>query len=161
MVGAPVKEQVQHHQGAHPSMVAIGAACLIVAIAVGILGRVSGTTVEKVGDTTTTKSWPSETLITSLLAVGAVLVIVGFLWDRITSIKVAGAEIGLSDDEKEKVADALTEKVPEGAKPEEAAKAALSVVSALTEQKAAGGGLTDADISTMVERHTQDLQPAG
>lgn len=44
MVGAPVKEQVQQKQGAHASMVAIGAACLIVAIAVGILGRVSGTT---------------------------------------------------------------------------------------------------------------------
>jgi hypothetical protein len=132
-----------------------------VAILVGILGRVSGSTVEKVGNETTTKSWPSETLITSLLAVGAVLVIVGFLWARITSIKVAGAEIGLSDDEKEKVAEALTEKMPEDAKPDEAAKAALSALAALTEQKAAGASLTDAEISTVVEQHTQDLRQAG
>jgi hypothetical protein len=160
MVDAPVKERVQQMEGARASMVAIGAVCLIVAIAVAILGRVSGTTVEKIGDTTTTKSWPSEALITSLLAIGAVLVIVGFLWTRITSITVLGAEIGLSADEKEMVANALTKKVP-GAKPEAAAKAALNVVSALTEQKAAGAALTDADISTMVEQHTQDLQRAG
>ena len=127
----------------------------------GDIGPSLGYHRREAGDTTTTKSWPSETLITSLLAIGAVLVIVGFLWARITSIKVAGAEIGLSDDEKEKVANALTEKVPEGANPEEAAKAALSAVSALTEQKATGAALTDADISTMVEQHTQDLQPAG
>jgi hypothetical protein len=161
MADAPVTEQVEQKQGAHKWMVGIGVACLIVAIVVGILGRISGSTVHKVGDTTITKSWPSETLITSLLAVGAVLVIVGFLWARITSIKVAGAEIGLSDDEKTKVAEALTKKVPEDAKPEEAAKAALNVMTALTEQKATGAALTDAEISTAVDQHTQDLPRAG
>ena len=157
----PVKEQVQQKEGAHAWMVVIGVACLAVAVAIGILGRVSGSIVEKVGDTTTTKSWPSETLITSLLAVGAVLVIVGFLWARITSIKVAGAEIGLSDDEKNKVAEALTQEVPEDAKPEEAAKAALNVMTALTDKKAAGAALTDAEITTAVAQHTHDLPRAG
>jgi heme/copper-type cytochrome/quinol oxidase subunit 2 len=151
------RSQVQQKKGAHVSMVIIGAVCLIVAILVGILGRVSGSTVKKVGDETTTKSWPSETLITSLLAVGAVLIIVGFLWARITSIKVAGAEIGLSDDEKRKVADTLTEKVPNDAKPGEVAQAAMNVVTALTEEKAAGASLTDDQISTVVDQHTKGL----
>jgi hypothetical protein len=156
-----VKEQVEQKQGAHKWMVVIGVSCLSAAVVTAILGRVSGSSVEKVGTTTTTKAWPSETLITSLLAVGAVLVIVGFLWARITSIKVAGAEIGLSDDEKKKVAAALTQKVPEDVKPEEAATAAMSVVTALAEQKAAGAALTDAEISKAVEQHTQGLASNG
>jgi hypothetical protein len=156
-MAAPGKEQVEQRQGAHGWMVGIGAACLIVAIVVGILGRVLGSTVVKVGDTTTTKSWPSETLITSLLAVGAVLVIVGFLWARITSIKVAGAEIGMSDDEKAKAAKAISEKVPGNAPPQDAANAAFNVANALTEQKAAGAALTDAEISQVVNQHTQNL----
>jgi heme/copper-type cytochrome/quinol oxidase subunit 2 len=156
-----VKERVEQKTGAHGWMVFIGVVCLIVAIAVAIFGRVSGSTVEKIGDVTTTKAWPSETLITSLLTVGAVLVIVGFLWARITSIKVAGAEIGLSDDEKKTVSDTLTKKMPEGAKPEAAAQAALGVATALTEQKAAGASLTDDQISKVVEQHTKDLTTAG
>src|SRR4051795_9095378 len=137
VAGEVVKEQVEQKQGAHAWMVVIGGACLVLTIAVGILGRVSGSTVEKVGDTTTTKSWPSETLITALLAVGAVLIVVGFLWARITTIKVAGAEIGMSAREQEQIADNLTSKVPADAEPAEAAKAAAGVVAALTEEKAA------------------------
>jgi len=156
MVGQPV-EQIEQKRGAHVWMVIIGSACLGVAIAVGILGRLSGSTVEKVGGKTTTKSWPSETLITSLLAVGAVLIIVGFLWARITSIKVAGAEIGLSDDEKEKVAETLTAKVPKEANAEDAAKAAVGVVTALTQEKVAGTSLTNDRIATVVEEHTKHL----
>jgi hypothetical protein len=150
-------EQVQQKEGAHDGMVAIGAVCLAVAILVGILGRVSGSTVEKVGDTTITKFWPSEALITSLLAVGAVLIIAGFLWARITSIKVAGAEIGLSDAEKEAVAKTLTEKVPEDADPKKATEAMVNAVAALTEEKAAGAPLTPDQISTVAEQHTRDL----
>jgi hypothetical protein len=71
-----------------------------------------------------------------------VLIIVDTCAPRITSIKVAGAEIGLTDEERKKVADTLTVKVPEDAKRGEAAKAAVSVMAARTEEKAAGAPLT-------------------
>lgn len=160
MAGEAV-EHVQQKQGAHKGMVAIGAVCLIAAIVVALLGRASGSTVVKVGDTTTTKSWPSESLITSLLAVGAVLVVVGFLWARITTIKVAGAEIGLSDAEKTEVAKTLTEKVPEDADPKQATEAMVNAVTALTEEKAAGTPLTPDRISTVADQHTKELAKPG
>jgi heme/copper-type cytochrome/quinol oxidase subunit 2 len=160
-MAAQAAEQVQQKKGAHVAMVAIGAVCLIVATVVAVLGRASGSTVEKVGDTTTTKSWPSETLITSLLAVGAVLIIVGFLWARITTIKVAGAEVALSDAEKKDVADTLTEKVPEDADPKEAAAATVNVMTALTEEKATSGPLTQAKISAVADQHFEGLTTSG
>jgi hypothetical protein len=54
----------------------------------------------------------------------------------------------------------LKEKVPENAKPKEAAEAALSVGAELTEQKAAGASLTDKRISELVNQHTDDLPTA-
>lgn len=51
---------------------------------------------------TTTKSLISDTELTGVLSVGAVLIIIGLLWSRITVIKVLGAEVDLSSNEQKK-----------------------------------------------------------
>ncbi len=55
--------------------------------------------------TTTTKNVPSDELIMAALGAGAVLVAVGGLYGRITSLTLpSGVEVELSQEEKEKVA---------------------------------------------------------
>jgi Na+-transporting methylmalonyl-CoA/oxaloacetate decarboxylase gamma subunit len=64
--------------------------------------------------TTKTKSGPSEGLLTALLGSGAALVVVGFLYGRISSIKLpGGVEVGLTKDEEDKAAEKVGEKLKE------------------------------------------------
>lgn len=62
--------------------------------------------------TTTIKNAPSDALLTAVLATGAVLILVGYLYDRITSIKLpGGTEIGLSSDETKTARNQVTRRL--------------------------------------------------
>lgn len=69
----------------------------------GNTATTTATTPSAQSKTTTTKSVPSDTILTALLSAGAVLILVGFFYGRISSIKVLGAEIGLTPEEADKV----------------------------------------------------------
>lgn len=71
--------------------------------------------------TTKTQAGPSESLLTAVLGAGAALIVVGFLYGRISSIKLpGGAEIGLTPDEKQRMLEKAV-----AANPEEPAKVAM------------------------------------
>ena len=135
--GAQSNQRVVLAAGAHEALVAIGLVLAVLAVAVAVSGRVAGTTVTKKGDTTTTKSWPSETEFTALLSSGAVLVLTGFLWTRISAIKLpGGAEIDLNSDEQQKTAAAVAAKMGPDAPPQKVAEATQKAVSAVRRAKA-------------------------
>ena len=86
-------------------IVVIGLLVLGLFVAAAIFNRAVGSkTVEDKTvaskTTTVTKSVFSDTELTGLLAVGAVLVLVGFLYERITVIKLLGQEIDLNPNEQ-------------------------------------------------------------
>ncbi len=123
--------------GAHRALVAIGVVLVLLALAVAVVGRLAGTVVTKNGDSTTTKSWPSDTDFTALLSSGAVLVLTGFLWSRISAIKLpGGAEIDLSSDEQKQTAAAVAEKLGPNAAPQKVAEETQKAVSAVRRAKA-------------------------
>jgi hypothetical protein len=123
--------------GAHKVLVAIGLLLVLLALAVAVFGRVAGTTVTKKGETTTTKAWPSETEFTALLSAGAVLVLTGFLWSRISAIKLpGGGEIDLNSDEQKKTAAAVAAKLGPDASPQKVAEETQKAVSAVRRAKA-------------------------
>lgn len=97
--------------------------------------------------TTTTKNAPSDELLTALLGTGAVLIVVGLLYGRISTIKLpGGAEISLTDNELKKTAEAAAEKHPED--PKKAALVAQEVQDRLLKEKARGSfELPDAKIA--------------
>jgi len=146
------------------SLVVLGVALIALFLAGLVLARAYGTkTVEKstpssstateVTKTTTAKNLPSDTLLTALLATGAILVFVGLLYTRMSSIKLPGAgEIDFitpTDKEKEQVANKVTEVV--------------------NEKKAAGETVTEADaakvavdaLANLAEQKKQILKGAG
>ena len=86
---------------------------------------------------TTTKEWPSDTLLTALLATGAVLFTVGLLYARISVIKVpGGGEITLSQEEKDKVAEKVAEKVNANqVSPEDAPRVTMAALERLAVEK--------------------------
>jgi flagellar basal body-associated protein FliL len=85
----------------------------------------SSSTATVLTTTTQTKSLPSDTLLTAILATGAILVVVGYLYTRISAIKVPGAgEVDfITDDEKKQLQTKVQEAVAEK---EKAAKQQVS-----------------------------------
>jgi len=140
--------------GAHEALVAIGVALVIVAILVGAAARLSGNTVTKEGDKTTTKSWPSDTQVSALLGAGAALILTGFLWTRITAVKLpGGAEIDLNSAEQEKAAEKIGDKLSQAKDAKKIATETQKTMSALRRTKGRIGTteLSDHDISAVVE----------
>jgi flagellar basal body-associated protein FliL len=99
------------------------------------------------------KSVPSETLLTAVLASGAVLILVGVLYARINSIKLpGGAEIGLSTEEKESAAKKVAEVLPADADAKTAAKVTLATTDKMRHAKTTGAfNVPDAKIGEIVE----------
>src|SRR5215211_2833606 len=127
---------------------------VIVAILVGAAARLSGNTVTKEGDKTTTKSWPSDTQVSALLGAGAALIITGFLWTRITAVKLpGGAEIDLNSAEQEKAAEKIGDKLSQAKDAKKIATETQKTMSALRRTKGRIGTteLSDHDISAVVE----------
>lgn len=120
------------------ALVVIGAALIILAIVVAALSwglgskttetepskSAAASTVEK---TKKTYSGPSDSLLMAVIGSGAALILVGFLYGRISSIKLpGGVDIGLTAEEKEKAATKTLEKLeslPGETSPADAAKA--------------------------------------
>jgi len=91
----------------------------------------SGSTTTATGGTskTTTKGMPSEAVLLSLLGTGAILVLAGALYNRLSAIKLpGGAEITLTPEEREQVAAKVAEKAGAGADPEAVARATAAAL---------------------------------
>jgi hypothetical protein len=89
----------------------------------------------------TTKSAPSDSLLTTVLGAGAALIIIGVLYGRISTIKLpGGVEIGLTKNEEDKAAKMIGEKLKEKADgevdPVETAKATQEAADLLLQAKA-------------------------
>jgi hypothetical protein len=139
-------------EGAHRWLVCIGVALILAAVALDLGGALAGTTVTKVGTTTTTTAWPSDTQIATILAAGALLVLTGFLWTRITTIKLpGGGELDLTRDEKETVAAKVADAVDGQLDPKQVAEVALDTASTLRATKAGPTKLGEAEIARVVE----------
>jgi hypothetical protein len=111
--------------------------------------------------TTTTKSKdaPSETLLTALLASGAVLILVGVLYARINSIKLpGGAELTLTEKEEEAATEKVAAVLPDDADPQTVAKVMQATLAKMQEEKAAGRiTVPEAKIEHIVEEVTPAL----
>jgi hypothetical protein len=112
-----------------------------------------GTETKKV---TKTKDGPSESLLTALLGAGAGLIVIGFLYGRISSIKLpGGTEIGLTAEEKKTATQKAIEANPND--PEKAAEVALVAEDHLLAQKinsAAAATLPESKIDEALEAAT-------
>jgi hypothetical protein len=107
-------DRVTNAAGGSPGRLALfwtGAVLVVAALAVAAVawsvGSETTTTPATTGaaSTTSTTSPPSDNLIIAILASGAALILAGGLYGRITSLKLpGGVEVGLSQEEKEKVA---------------------------------------------------------
>lgn len=89
----------------------------------------------------TTKSAPSDSLLTTVLGAGAALIIIGVLYGRISTIKLpGGVEISLTKDEEDKAAKMIGEKLKEKADgavdPVKTAKATQEAADLLLQAKA-------------------------
>ena len=109
--------------------------------------------------TTKTKNVPSDNLLTGLLAAGAVLILVGFLYGRVTSIKVLGAEIGLVPSET----DTTVKKVADKMKGEPAEKVVAAQKKALDQarvekQSSQVAALSDREIDQIATRAVETVQ---
>jgi hypothetical protein len=110
--------------------------------------------------TTKTKNFPSESLLTVLLSSGGLLVLIGALYGRITSIKAFGAEIGLAPAETNKLVEKVTERMP-GSRAEEVAEvlpAALNQARGLKESTEVAR-LSDQDLDAVAERAVRTARP--
>jgi hypothetical protein len=124
-----------------------------------------GSTTTEITKSTTTKAWPSDTLLTAVLATGAVLIVVGLLFARMSAIKFpGGAEITLTQAEKEKAAQKVQEKLDEGQiQPDKAAQVtvvaleelALTKQAAMTSAVAASPQLPDVKVEEAVNTAIQ------
>lgn len=109
--------------------------------------------------TTKTTSGPSEGLLTAIIGSGAALIVVGFLYGRISSIKLpGGVEVGLTPDEEEKGTKKILEKLPPTADDATKAKAVQETQGHLLRAKAglqaktSATQLSDDEIKSVVER---------
>lgn len=99
--------------------------------------KATGSTTEAKAKTITTKNAPSDSLLTAVLATAGALLLVGVLYGRISTIKLpGGAEISLTDEEKEKTAEKAAEKHPDD--PKQAAMVAQDAQEKLLREKAYG-----------------------
>ncbi len=167
------------------SLVVIGVALVILALCLAALNWVVGSETtetappassESVATASTkkvtkTQSGPSEGLLTALLGTGAALIVVGFLYGRISSIKLpGGVEVGLTKDEEEKAAEKIGEKLKEKSggevDPATAAQVAQAATEHLSEAKAgllAKAGtfeLSDDAIEKVVDKVVKQTQTA-
>jgi hypothetical protein len=157
------------------SLVWLGAACLLVFV-VGLavsyfvgkkekvvghpastqtvtFGTTASTTTVQANQTTTTTGSLSDAMLEAILGTGAILVIVGLLYGRITTIKLFGSEIDLSTDEVKKTA-AAAQKVADAANAPPDARAGITATAlahARDVKTAIGAPLSNADITAAVE----------
>jgi hypothetical protein len=130
-------------------LVAIGVALVVLAIVVAGLSWGLGTkTTEtepgkqsasaKIEKTKKTYAGPSETLLTAVIGSGAALILIGFLYGRISSIKLpGGVDLELTPDEAEKATEKALEALPDNPDPKVAAKAIQQTQDAVLATKAA------------------------
>lgn len=130
------------------ALVVVGALLVILAIVVAGLswGLGSKTTetepaksdaVSQVEKTKKTYSGPSDNLLMAVLGSGAALILVGFLYGRISSIKLpGGVDIGLTAEEAQKAAKKTLESLPDDTDPATAAKAIQKTQDAVLAVKA-------------------------
>ncbi len=101
--------------------------------------------------TTTTKSAPSETLLTTLLGTGAALIIVGALYGRISTIKLPGGiEVSMSKQAEKKTIKKSLEKHPN--QPEKAAAVAQTAQTLLLQEAGEEGSPTVDPSDTQIEK---------
>jgi len=130
-------------------LVGIGFVLVVLAIAVAALNWAIGSkTTEtepaksasdtgKVEKTKETFAGPSDELLTAVIGSGAALILIGFLYGRISSIKLPGGiDVGLTADEVEKGTKKTLEALPDGVDPATAAKAIQQTQEAMLTVKA-------------------------
>ena len=139
-------------------LVLIGVA-VVIATAIAVYWAASeGTVVTEVTSgttkTTTTKAVPSDTLLGVGLGLGALLILSGILWSRIKTIKgPGGVEIGLTDQEVQKVGDAVAKAAKDKGKvaPEKVAMASAEAARSMRRRKARQGTLATQDFLEVAE----------
>lgn len=110
--------------------------------------------VEKV---TKTKNGPSDSLLTALLGVGAGLIAIGYLYGRISSIKLpGGTEIGLTPEEKKATVQKAAEEINDPKKVAEVAQKAEDLLLA-QKQSATATTLPPTQISETVKTVAQTV----
>jgi len=93
----------------------------------------------------TNDSAPSDTILMGLLTSGAVLILAGALYTRLTTIKLGGAEIAISPEESAAVAAGVAAHADPHATPEQVAHATVLAINAAQASKVPGSdtvGLT-------------------
>ena len=108
---------------------------------------------------TKTKNGPSESLLTALLGAGAGLIVIGFLYGRISSIKLPGGTvIGLNAEEKKAATQKAIEANPDD--PKKAAEVALASEDRLLAQKlnTASVSLPEKRIDEVVQAVTAEAE---
>ena len=115
MVDAPVRATVAQAQRPNWALICAGIVLVLLFAGGALFGRAVGgetkeTTASRPAGGTTkvtkTKAVPSDSLLTVLLGTGAALIVIGALYSRITTVKLpGGVEIGLTNDERDKVAE--------------------------------------------------------
>lgn len=167
-VGTP-DPNVRTATGAHTALVAIGVLLLLAWVGLLVANRSVGSETEEttvpatqqaaVGTTgatgttgsaalqpttktTKTKELASETLLSALLGASAALILVGFLYGRISSIKLpGGTELGflvgnLTEDEKKTTAKKVADAMPSDASNEQVAEATIKATTKVAQEKA-------------------------
>jgi hypothetical protein len=105
----------------------------------------STTTTAAGASRTTTKSTPSEAVLLALLGTGAVLILAGALYARLSVIKLpGGAEIQLSPEERERVIEQVAANAG-AASPPDVAHAMAAALQLAHTTKTVSGGVLDAD----------------
>jgi uncharacterized protein HemX len=117
----------------------------------------SSTPTAKASTTTKkTTSGPSEGLLTAIIGSGAALIVVGFLYGRISSIKLpGGVEVGLTPEEKEKSVKETIEKLPKTANAATTAEAVQATQYHLLQAKA--GMQAKTGITELPEEEIQSI----
>ncbi|HEX3239888.1 MAG TPA: hypothetical protein VHR18_07115 [Solirubrobacterales bacterium] len=153
-----VDSNVAVAKGAHGWLVGIGVGFIALFFVLIVFNRVVGTETKEtatpaaqttttgtttaepqaVSKTTKTKGLPTETLLSALLGAGAALVLAGFLYARISSIKLPGSvEVSLTQKEKEDTAKKVAEALPDNTPNEVVAEKTVAATSRVEEAKAA------------------------
>jgi hypothetical protein len=137
--------QVAVRQETKKSLVWIGAVALLVGLGLMILTWTIGTQTKETPPassdgaktatekTTTTKSGPPEGVVLAVLGTGAALIVVGFLFGRISTIKLpGGVEVGISKEAEQETIKKAVEEHPDDL--DKAAKVAQHAQALLVQQ---------------------------
>jgi hypothetical protein len=155
--------QVAVRQETKKSLVYIGAVALVVGVVLILLTWTIGTQTKETppassdgaktatAKTTTTKSGPAEGVILAILGTGAALIVVGFLYGRISTIKLpGGVEISMSEETEKKTIEKAVEAKPDD--PGAAATVAQQAQSLLIQRAAPAVHPSDAEIAQVVQQ---------